>query len=115
MAAASAGGSAPRARFRRATIMAMLRLRMSRPPPSSAALCIALASALAAAAPRSALAGPEEEAVRHVKAAQTASDAGNHRKAVNEYEAGYKAVPNPNLLIAMALEWRSLGDNRQAV
>ena len=65
-------------------------------------------------APAEARADPEEEAIAHVKAAQEAAQGGDHKKAIKEYEAGFKLLPNPNLLIAIALEWRELGNGHNA-
>ncbi len=53
-------------------------------------------------------------AIAHVKAAKRASENGDHGKAVQEYEAAFKLVPNPSLLIALALSYRELGDVAQA-
>src|SRR6185503_2939200 len=80
----------------------------SGPVPAAvvALLCVGRGAARAA--------GPDEEAIAHVQAAKDASNEGNHRTAIKEYEAAFRIAQNYTILIPIALEYREMGNAHDA-
>jgi len=83
----------------------------------SALVLLALLAAVAPAAAQPA--APPDTAYRegraHVEAGDRAFDAGDYRRAAEEYQAAYQLIPLPDLLYNLGQCYRLAGDTARAV
>ncbi len=75
-------------------------------------LSLALIANLAYAAPS---ADPKTKAKAHYLAGRAFFDAGDHARAITEYEAAYEIAPHPEMLFNLAQVHRAAGHNRKAL